>query len=125
MTIRPAAKSLNGLCSDSSSPPPPDRNDRERWSDTSGGTNQADEATTTEVMRHSNRPNGVFKKGNDYQRAISEIYEKTPKAVFAALVVDLLLIANGENFDIITSKLLEEWEILYKNGIVPQKPVRI
>ena len=67
----------------------------------------------------------INKKMNNYAEAISpELYEKTPKAVFAALAVSLALQVNGENFEILDAGFLREWDTLYKNGIVPQKPPR-
>ena len=74
-------------------------------------------------MRHNNRPNGVFKTENDYQKLIDPaFYEQCPKAVFAALAVSFC--SNWANVPLeeITKGLANEWDILNKNGIVPQKP---
>lgn len=69
------------------------------------------------------RPTGVFKKTNEYQRLISgEMYEKTPKAVFAAIAVSFMLNHQGilpENMD---AELKNEWKLLYDQDIIPQKP---
>jgi len=71
-----------------------------------------------------NRPTGVFKKENEYQKAISrELYEKTPKAVFAALCVSLFTNWANYPFEEIDKAIKEEWDVLNKNGIVPQKPI--
>ena len=70
-----------------------------------------------------NRPNGIIKQTNNYQSQIdTAFFEQCPKAVFAALAVSFC--ANWANipFEEITKGLRDEWEILYKNGIVPQKP---
>ena len=72
------------------------------------------------------RPNGVFKTENDYQKCISrELYEKTPKAVFAALVVSLMANHQGIEFADIDGQILYEWDTLLQNGIVPQKPPKL
>lgn len=57
---------------------------------------------------------------NEYQRSISrELFERTPKAVFAALAISYYLNNGVQDID---AALLEEWKILYKQGIIPQKP---
>ena len=66
-----------------------------------------------------------MKLSNEYvENALSgDFYEKTPKAVFAALAVSLIL-AQDENFCTVEKRLKDEWEILFENGIVPQKPLK-
>lgn len=73
-------------------------------------------------MKKTTRPMGVFKTENDYQKMISrELYEKTPKAVLASLVVSFLLNFKGVNESAIDSEIIHEWKTLNDNGIVPQK----
>lgn len=69
------------------------------------------------------RKNGIFKKYNGYQKLIgSAVYEKTPKAVFAALFVSYLLNGRGASMETIDSEILHEWQLLYNQEIVPQRP---
>ena len=69
------------------------------------------------------RPNGVFKTENGYQQLIDPaLYEKTPKAVFAALVVSFLLNHQNVNQSNIDLDIKREWATLHENGIIPQKP---
>ena len=73
-----------------------------------------------------------MKLRNEYSRQIDPgLYERTPKAVFAAIAVSLL--ANmgdgrdnpdGVNFEDMGQAVLDEWQILHDNGIVPQSPPR-
>lgn len=66
-------------------------------------------------------------KTNEYQQAIApKLYERTPKAVFAALAASFAAhyIHNGD-LSKIDEALLEEWRILYEQGIVPQRPPTI
>jgi len=75
-------------------------------------------------MRHSNRPQGVFKTQNQYQNMISaKLYAQTPKAVFAAIAVSFAT-SGGSYQDHIDERILHEWGILLENKIVPQKPPR-
>ena len=66
-----------------------------------------------------------IKKGNEYQDLISGgLYEKFPKAVLAAIVVSLLTCGGDYiNTTDIDAELLREWQALFDNGIVPQKPI--
>ena len=71
----------------------------------------------------------VNKKLNERLRYVAEIYDKTPKAVFAAVAVEFALVASGEygsdaSFDAAQERILLEWGNLYESAIVPQKPVR-
>jgi len=60
---------------------------------------------------------------NEYQKSISrELFERTPKAVFAALAISYYLNTGSENLD---AALLDEWKILHEQGIIPQKPPNI
>lgn len=67
------------------------------------------------------RKNGIFKTTNEYQSSIQN-YDIIPKAVFAGLVVSYLVNNQGIEFNNIDNAIREEWEMLYKNGIIPQKP---
>lgn len=72
------------------------------------------------------RPTGVFKTENEYQKAIDvALYEKTPKAVFAAIAVSVMTNSWGVSFDNIDAALLQEWATLNSNGLVPQKAPRL
>lgn len=71
------------------------------------------------------RPNGVFKKENEYQKILTqEFYEKCPKAVLAAIAVSFVLNHQGSDQDVVEETILNEWHILHKNGTLPQKPFR-
>lgn len=64
-----------------------------------------------------------MKKSNEYQWALSQkVFDKTPKSVFAAIAVSTLT-SGGDYLEHAEPRLLEEWWILYENGIVPQKPL--
>ena len=68
------------------------------------------------------RPNGVFKTENEYQKTIDRaLYEDTPKAVFAALLVSYLQ-RMGIEFSEVDKAIAQEWQALYEAEIVPQKP---
>lgn len=77
------------------------------------------------AIRHSNRPMGVTKLHNEYEPRVPDgIFEKTPKAVWAALVASFL-----ERLGIPVSDeamqgawIVEEWWTLHEAGIIPQKP---
>tara|TARA_R110000803_G_scaffold156365_3_gene220902 strand:- start:59 stop:265 length:207 start_codon:yes stop_codon:yes gene_type:complete len=67
-----------------------------------------------------------MKKMNNYTEAISpELYDKTPKAVFAAIAVSFALLMEDGDFTKVDSGILKEWKTLNKNGIVPQKPINL
>ncbi len=60
---------------------------------------------------------------NKYQKQISrEVFDRTPKAVFAALAVSYFINTEVEHID---AALLDEWQLLYMQGIIPQKPPNI
>lgn len=65
-----------------------------------------------------------MKKSNEYQQVLSpEFFDKCPKAVFAALAVSFGT-NGGDYLEEAEQRLLDEWQILYDHGIVPQKPWR-
>lgn len=62
-------------------------------------------------------------KPNQYQQAIAPaLFDTCPKAVFAAIAVSFLALQSGDSFEFINGELLREWEVLHKQGIVPQAP---
>ena len=66
---------------------------------------------------------GVTKQGNEYARAFGKNYARIPKAIFAAVAYSS--ISSGGDFQEFAIKnFMHEWEILYQNGIVPQKPIK-
>lgn len=61
---------------------------------------------------------------NDYAQAVpGKLYEDLPKAVWAALAVSALT-NGGDWLARAEDCVLEEWWILWENGIVPQKPTK-
>lgn len=64
----------------------------------------------------------VSKKSNPYADLIDPVlYAQTPKAVLAAIVVSLLS-GGGDDPRYLNERIRAEWQALYDNGIVPQKP---
>lgn len=60
---------------------------------------------------------------NRYEGWVSDIYDSTPKAVFAAIAVSFAVMHSGdEDFAKAQDEVLREWWTLYDNGIIPQKP---
>jgi hypothetical protein len=64
---------------------------------------------------------GITKLSNAYVEVLGDLYDKTPKAVLAAVVVSLLS-NGGDEFEPVPERFLAEWGTLYANRIVPQKP---
>lgn len=63
-----------------------------------------------------------IKQENEYQKAIDRaLYEDTPKAVFAAVLVSYLN-RMGVEFEEVDRAIAQEWQALYEAEIVPQKP---
>jgi hypothetical protein len=61
-----------------------------------------------------------MKVSNAYAEQLPRnIYDATPKAVFAAIAVSLATHGDPFNADPLLP-ILKEWEILHQNGIVPQ-----
>jgi hypothetical protein len=50
------------------------------------------------------------------------LYERCPKEVFAAMCVSFLINQQSVPREKIDSSLLEEWKILYGQGLVTQRP---
>lgn len=65
----------------------------------------------------------ISKRGNEYASELrsGRLYDKCPKAVFAAVAVSLLT-QGGDYLDEANLRILREWWALYLAGIVPQKP---
>lgn len=63
-----------------------------------------------------------MKQMNEYARALdARVYERCPKAVFAAIAVSALT-AGGDQLDEATELVLKEWRVLHQNGIVQRGP---
>lgn len=63
-----------------------------------------------------------MKTGNEYTDMISpDFFDKCPKAVLAAIAVSYFYNAGSDESGI-TEALRVEWQLLYNQGIVPQKP---
>jgi hypothetical protein len=64
-----------------------------------------------------------MKTTNEYVMAVGEtLYRDTSKAVFAAIAVSALT-QGGDAIDEVRERLVEEWWVLFDNGIVPQRPL--
>ncbi len=61
-----------------------------------------------------------IKNLNDYSKLIT-FYETIPKSVLAAIAVSFAGLGAGK-LENVSELILKEWEVLYQNGIVPQKP---
>lgn len=63
-----------------------------------------------------------MKTYNEYAQSISlSLYERCPKAVFAAIAISSLT-QGGGYIEEAERLVVAEWWALYHNGIVPQKP---
>lgn len=61
-----------------------------------------------------------FELGQDF-------YERTPKAIFAAIAVSALTCGGDwleEGQEATRKRILDEWSALYTSGIVKQKPIK-
>jgi hypothetical protein len=68
---------------------------------------------------------GQAKRDNSYARLVFDI--DAPKTVWMAIAVSLANQVNGGSLDrgiAPADTLMAEWQTLYDNGIVPQKPRR-
>jgi hypothetical protein len=65
-----------------------------------------------------------MKAMNDYAVQLCDYYSKAPKAVIAAVVVSFLInhFQTEQGTGEVAHAFLKEWETLYQNGIVPQRP---
>lgn len=62
-------------------------------------------------------------KTNEYANALGDILDKAPKTVLAAIAVSALT-TGGDEIQYARIRVLNEWQVLYDNGIVSQKPPR-
>lgn len=65
---------------------------------------------------------GVSKRDNTYARAICDI--DAPKTVWMAIAFAFAMRITGDDADAAHKLCVAEWQVLFDNGIVPQK-VRI
>ena len=63
-----------------------------------------------------------MKQHNEYELLISE---RIPKSILAAVLVSEYLNRVGVEPENLNAVILAEWEILYQNGIVPQRAIRL
>ena len=63
----------------------------------------------------------TLKVGNDYQRTVSKLADECPKAVFAAIAVSFAS-RGGDDLTRAQRAICYEWQVLFDNQIVPQKP---
>jgi len=61
---------------------------------------------------------------NEYAQQLGSRYERIPKAVLAAIAVSVLT-GGGDYLEEAEPRLLNEWRVLFENGIVPQAPPRV
>jgi hypothetical protein len=64
------------------------------------------------------------KKSNEYARALGPLLAAAPKTVLAAVLVSFVQKDFGSpalDYEV-RDAVLKEWETLYRNGIVPQRP---
>jgi hypothetical protein len=61
-------------------------------------------------------------KSNEYIQALERgVFDSIPKSVFAAIAISYL-VNHGVAFEDVTEEIMNEWQTLHLNGIVPQKP---
>jgi hypothetical protein len=64
----------------------------------------------------------INKLHNEYAAEVGgDVFEKCPKAVFAAIAVSALTL-GGDYLEETRQRVIAEWWALHDNGIVPQKP---
>jgi hypothetical protein len=62
------------------------------------------------------------KTSNEYAQSLGDVFDKTPKAVFAAIAASFAT-CGGDYLNEAQMRIINEWWTLYENGIVPQKPL--
>jgi hypothetical protein len=62
-------------------------------------------------------------KSNEYVKILKD-YDRIPKTVLAAIAVSFALRIEEEAWERVENRVANEWQALYDNGIVPQKPTR-
>lgn len=67
---------------------------------------------------------GVSKRDNEYAQQLLDI--EAPKTVFMAIAFSLAKRISGDDAPagVVSQLVWDEWQALYDNGIVPQKPRR-
>lgn len=65
---------------------------------------------------------GKSKKDNEYARRVCDI--DASKTVWMAIAFSLAMRIREDNPDLAAQEVYDEWETLFANGIVPQKPRR-
>jgi hypothetical protein len=63
----------------------------------------------------------LHNKTNNYADALGELFDKTPKSVFAAIAFSFAT-CGGDRWQEGAEEILREWWALHESGIVPQKP---
>lgn len=61
---------------------------------------------------------------NEYARALTD-YARIPKAVLAAVAYSFaarIIEPDGDSPTLVEAAILDEWQVLHANGIVPQAP---
>jgi hypothetical protein len=74
----------------------------------------------------------IQNKRNDYLPVVQSIFERTPKAVFAAIAVSFANRLDGEDAlqrdggtEDLLRAVMEEWDMLHQAGIIPQRPCAV
>lgn len=59
---------------------------------------------------------------NEYSESIRpEFFQDVPKSIWAAIAISYLLHDRGARWDEVEDLVLHEWDVLHRNGIIPQK----
>ena len=69
----------------------------------------------------------TMKRSNEYANGFGREYARIPKAVFAAVAYSYANWACGQEASdnaVIVARFMQEWQTLYDNGLVPQKPAK-
>ena len=61
---------------------------------------------------------------NEYAALLGALFDEMPKAVIAALAVSFIS-SGGDHLDKVALQCAAEWDTLYRQGIVPQKPLKV
>jgi hypothetical protein len=65
-----------------------------------------------------------MKASNEYSRQFGRLYSRIPKAVFAAVAFSYTS-SGGDDLQHAIQCFMQEWQILFDNGIVSQKPPKL
>lgn len=75
-------------------------------------------------------PGAINKRLNEYVwHGLPTDYDRTPKAVYAAIAVSFAMILQGEGSDeerlaLAADFIQDEWGKLHAAGVIPQRPLR-